>query len=896
MNELNYNTADLDTLMKYWQVKVEAGLSRSEAAKRLVQHGENKIAEAQNKKPWFILLEQFNSFIIYVLIAACLISAWMGEWQDALAILAIVLINGILGFVQEYKAERSLKALKSLSAPTAKVWREGQIQTIAAALVVPGDILVMEAGDRVAADARIMEMANLKVDESILTGESHPVEKDKSFPVREDTPLAERKNSLYAGTKIVYGRGKVLVVATGMNTEFGKIAHLLQSVEKEHTPLQRRLEKVGRLLVYLCLAICFLVFLLGLVRGVKWDEMFLTSVSLAVAAIPEGLPAIVTVVLALGVQRLVKKNALIRKLPAVETLGCTSVICSDKTGTLTQNQMTVRKLYAGEEEIDLGGTGYEPTGEFFKAGNKINPSRHLDIIHAMRLATLCNNAQLSKNNETGAWQISGDPTEGALLVAAAKAGVWRQDLEEYYEYLDEISFDPVRKRMSVLFRRKETGFVFTKGSPEIILDLCDKAYKFGEEVPLTPEDRERIKQENTRFAQGALRVLAVAYKELPLDSLDAKDERIEEKLTFVGLLGMIDPPRPEVKAAVARCHQAGIRTVMITGDQKDTAVAIARELGILNDDDLVLQGTDLDKLSDAELENVVDNIKVYARVASEHKLKIIQALKKRGHVIAMTGDGVNDAPAVKEADIGMAMGITGTDVTKEVADMVLLDDNFATIVSAVEEGRGIYANIKRFVYYLLSCNFGEILAMLGGLLIGIPVPLLPIQILWVNLVTDGLPALALGMEPAAPDIMRDKPRPAQEKLLTGADLRNLFADGIIIGAGTLLAFVIAFYLLKMDLAHTRIIAFCTLSFSQLAQVFNCRSWRVPILKLGLFSNMYLVWAVVISLVLQLMVVYWPPLQPVFKSAPLIFSQWAIIVPLSLLPLVLREIVKFGKRK
>ena len=896
MKELNFNIADINEILEYWGTLPGTGLETAEAVKRLALCGENKIIELKAKSPWLIFLEQFNNFMIYVLIGACLVSVWLGEWQDAVAIMAIVVLNGFLGFIQEYKAERSLKALKNLSAPRAMVLRDGKMQDIDASRVVPGDILALEAGDRVAADARVLETVNLRVDESILTGESHPVDKDKLAPVNIDTPLAERKNYLYAGTKIVYGRGKAVVITTGMRSEFGKIAHLLQGVEKEHTPLQRRLEKVGRLLVYICLAICLLVFVLGLLRGGKWNEMFLTAVSLAVAAIPEGLPAIVTVVLALGVQRLVRKNALIRKLPAVETLGSTSIICSDKTGTLTQNQMTIRRVYSGEEEIELTGSGYEPAGEFLKNGATINPSRHLDIIQTLRLASLCNNAQLSKNSETGSWQITGDPTEGALLVAAAKAGIWRKDLEEYYEYTDEISFDSVRKRMSVLFKRKDTGFVFTKGSPEIILDLCDKTYKFGQAVALTPAEREKILKINERFAQGALRVLAVAYKELPADELDIRSAGVEKNLVFAGLLGMIDPPRPEVKQAVAKCKSAGIKVVMITGDQKDTAVAIARELGILEENGLVLQGADLDKLSDAELEKVVDNVQVFARVASEHKLKIIQALKNKDHVIAMTGDGVNDAPAVKEADIGMAMGITGTDVTKEAADLVLLDDNFATIVSAVEEGRGIYANIKKFVYYLLSCNFGEILTMLGGLLIGVPVPLLPIQILWVNLVTDGLPALALGVEPVEKEIMTHRPRPAKEKLLTRNDIFNLLGDGLVIGGGSILAFVIGYYVYKLDLGSCRVMAFCTLSFTQMAQVFNCRSWRVSIFRMGFFSNFYLVVAVFSSIVLQLAVIYWPLLRPVFKTMTLGGPQWFVVIGISLTPLLVKELVKMNRRQ
>lgn len=896
MSDIKPFVTDSQAVLAHWKTSQGQGLKREVVEQRLLEFGENKIAEARPKNPWFIFFEQFNNFIIYVLFGACLVSAWLGEWQDSIAILAIVILNGILGFIQEYKAERSLKALKKLSAPTAKVLREGQIVTVQATKIVPGDILVLDSGDRIAADARIIESVELRIDESILTGESHAVEKDKQAKLQSNTPLAERRNMVYTGTNVVYGRGRAIVVATGMETEFGKIAHLLQTVEKETTPLTQQLEKVGRLLVYICLGICVLVFVLGIWRGGKFNEMLLTAVSLAVAAIPEGLPTIVTVVLALGVQRMAKHQALVRKLPAVETLGCTSVICSDKTGTLTQNKMMVRKIYAGGEFVDLTGSGYEPKGDFLKMGTRINFNRQVDVIQALRIATLCNNAQLSQDEHTKAWQIIGDPTEGALLVAAAKAGIWRKDLEQYYEYIDEIPFDSTKKRMSVLFRRKETGFVFTKGSPEHILDLCEYMYQLGEVKSLTAVEKDKIRQANSNFATQALRVLAVAYREVPAEQLITRNGNLEDKLIFVGLLAMIDPPRREVKEAVCKCKQAGIKVVMITGDQKDTAIAIARELGILDEQGMVLDGTELDKLDEQQFADLVDKVQVYARTASEHKLKIIKALKAKGYVIAMTGDGVNDAPAVKEADIGMAMGITGTEVSKEAADMILLDDNFSTIVCTVEEGRGIYANIKKFVYYLLSCNFGEVLTMLGAGIIGLPVPLLPIQILWVNLVTDGFPALALGVEPTEKGIMSQKPRSPQEKLLTSKDLLSLFIDGAVIGAATLTSFILGYYWFKADLGQARTMAFCTLSLAQLVQVFNCRNWFESVFKIGIFSNMYLVYAVFFSVVMQLVVLYLPVLEKVFKTESIVPGQFLIVILLSFVPLLLTEVTKIKRRR
>ncbi len=864
----------------------QKGLSTKEAEMRLLDVGPNMLVESKKKSPLAIFVAQFKDFMVMVLLAATAVSGLLGEVADAVTILAIVVINGVLGFIQEFKAEKSLESLKQMTAPEARVIRGGHEERVPAATVVPGDVVVLETGDRVPADVRLLQATNMEVEESILTGESKPVAKHAKTLEQGNLSLGDRRNMLYMGTAITRGRGFGVTVGTGMHTEMGQIAGLMESVVEEETPLQRRLDQLGRWLVVLCLSICAVVVLTGVVRGEPLYQMFLTGVSLAVAAIPEGLPAIVTVALAIGVQRMIRRRAIVRKLPAVETLGCATIICSDKTGTLTRNEMTVRELLCGDERIAVSGQGYEPRGEFVSLTGVERPVSNLNLLLTAMVA--CNNAHLRREgigagglfrrNRQDIWSIQGDPTEGALLVAAAKGGIWREGVEKTIPRLIEHPFDSDRKRMSTVCRLDNQNMrVFVKGALDMVLERCQSIYRHGRLEPLTPSHRRLVLEVNESMALKALRVLAVAYRDLPA-GVDLTDpEAVEKDLTFLGMAGMIDPPRPAAVQAVKVCQEAGIRVAMITGDHPTTARAIARELGLPSGEKQLLTGTDLDAMDDDALARVVEDISVFARVSPKHKLLIVRALKARGHVVAMTGDGVNDAPAIKEADIGVAMGLTGTDVTKEASAMVLGDDNFATIVAAVEEGRGIYDNIRKFIRYLLSCNVGEVLTMFVAALAGLPLPLLPIQILWVNLVTDGLPAMALGVDNPDPDIMRRKPRHPRESVFSRGLARKIISRGLYIGLGTPLVFVIALYLGDNNLTVARTMAFTTLVFSQLFHVFDCKSEHHSVFEVGLFSNPFLVGAVLCSVTMQLSVLYVPVLQDIFHTTGLNGFQWAIIL-------------------
>ena len=891
--------------MKWWHLATEevaqrlgtdarAGLSSAAAAEKLEAVGPNELREKKGRGPLAIFLDQFKSLMIGVLIAAALISGFLKEWVDAAAILAIVILNAILGLVQEYRAEKSLAALKHLSAPTAKATRDGSARIVPARELVPGDLVEVEAGDHIPADSRVAwHTANFAVQEASLTGESMPVSKTDIELEEKDIPLAERANILYLGTSVVAGKARAIVVETGMQTELGRIAGLIQGIKKETTPLQRKLEQFSKILVYLCFFLVAVVFGLEILRGGKVLDMFLTSVSLAVAAIPEGLPAVVTIALALGVQRMVKRHVLIRKLPSVETLGCATVICSDKTGTLTKNEMTVRAVWTSRDTFEVTGTGYEPAGEFRTSGGRVDPSAYPDLLKALTVGVLCNNAQLSVAD--GRTSVFGDPTEIAILSAAAKAGVWKCE-EDAFEMVEEIPFDSERKKMSIVRRADQDLTVFTKGAPDLLLKDCTYILENGAERPLTDADRDRIMAANDGYSDQALRVLAVAHRNLDQEPHSYAAEAIERDLTFAGLVAMIDPPRPEVREAMAKCRTSGIRTVMITGDHKNTAVAIARELGFYGRDSRALTGEDVDRLSDEELDASVEDVAVYARVSPEHKLRAVRAWKRRGAVAAMTGDGVNDAPAVKEADIGVAMGITGTDVTKEVSDMVITDDNFASIVAAVEEGRGIYDNIRKFIHFLLSCNLGEILVMFVAALVGFPVPLLPIQILWVNLVTDGLPALALGVDPVDPNIMARPPRKTDEPVITGARGWLIGLQGGMVAACSLGAFLFVFLYEKEGIEMARTVALATLACSQLFHAFNCRSMQDSIFKLKFSTNPQLVGAVALSFLLQMAVIYVPFLQPIFKTKSLSLVDLGAIMVFSTLPLWIMEVVKALNRR
>ncbi len=877
------------------ETNAKTGLSPASAAANLEKYGPNELQEKKGRGPLAIFLAQFEGLIIWVLIAAALVSGFLKEWVDAIAILAIVVLNAILGLVQEYRAEKSLAALKKLSSPTAKAIRGGAPQIVPARELVPGDLIEIEAGDHIPADSRIAwHTSNFAVQEASLTGESTPVNKT-DLPLEEkDIPLAERANIVYLGTAVVSGKARAFVVETGMQTELGRIAGLIQDITKETTPLQRKLEEFGKLLVYLCFVLVAVVFGLEILRGGKLIDVFLTAVSLAVAAIPEGLPAVVTIALALGVQRMVKRHVLIRKLPSVETLGCASVICSDKTGTLTKNEMTVRAVWTSRSAFEVTGTGYEPAGEFRQAGETVDPLRHPDLVKALTVGALCNNAQLTVQDGQAA--VFGDPTEIAILSAAAKAGVWKGEEEDTFELVEEIPFDSERKKMTIVRRADQDLTAFTKGAPDLLLNDCTYLLEDGAERPLTAADRERIIKANDGYAGQALRVLAVAYRNLDEDPHSFAAEAIERDLTFAGLVAMIDPPRPEVCEAMAKCRTSGIRTVMITGDHKNTAVAIAHELGFYTEDSRALTGEDVDGLDDAALDAVVEKVAVYARVSPEHKLRAVRAWRRRGAVTAMTGDGVNDAPAVKEADIGVAMGITGTDVTKEVSDMVITDDNFASIVAAVEEGRGIYDNIRKFIHFLLSCNLGEILVMFTTALVGLPVPLLPIQLLWVNLVTDGLPALALGVDPVDPKIMERPPRKSDEPVITGARAWLMGLQGTLIAACSLGAFLFVLLYEKEGLDRARTAALATLACSQLFHAFNCRSMKESLFKLKIFTNPQLVMATGLSFVLQMAVIYVPFLQPIFKTQAMSGLDLGMIIVFSSLPLWIMELVKALNRK
>lgn len=877
MSEKAWHSMGAEEVLQTLQTS-RRGLSREEAMRRLEEFGPNKLREEKRTSPLMLFLDQFKSVLVVMLILAALVSGLLlNEFMDAALITVIVVMNAVLGFVQEYRAEKAMEALKKMVARRAIVIRDGREEEIDAERLVPGDILLLETGDLVSADARLLETVNLNTDEAPLTGESTPVVKDTA-PLGEEVPTADRANIVFTGTNIVHGRGVAVVVTTGMNTEFGKIAGIVQTVEEEVPPIKEKVERLGRQLGLAAIVACFFAALVNIATGRNLIEVFITAVSLVVSAVPEGLPAVITITLAIGAARMARSRAIIRKLASVETLGSTTVICSDKTGTLTQNEMTVRRLYT-DGTVDVTGTGYEPIGDFLRNGEALRPKddEHLSLL--LRIGCLCNNARLENSPEGN--YVVGDPTEGALLVAAAKAGILRGEMEELYPRIAEVPFESARKRMSTIHKTSEGGRVaYVKGAPEVIVDLCSGIYEDGKTRKLGQEDRERILGVTGKMAADALRVLAMAYRELPEDAEDYGEEAVERRLVFVGLAGMIDPPRREVPSAIGLCKKAGIKTVMITGDHKLTAVAVGREIGLLEGDEesKVLTGVELDALSDEEFEKVVDDVAIYARVSPMHKVRIAQALKKRGHVVAMTGDGVNDAPAIKTADIGVAMGIKGTEVTKEASDMVLADDNFATIVGAVEAGRHIYDNIRKFVRLMLAVNFDEILEVTVAALIGIPMPILPVQILWINLVTDGLPAVALSVDPKDPEIMSRPPRKPGEGLLHGLVGFILFA-AMLDFCSDFFPYMWLYYTTG-DLLRARTIAFTIVVIYEFYLAYNCRSEKRSLWRLGwkgLVANKLLFFSVVAGLILQVLIIYVPFLQVVFHTTALSASDWLIVL-------------------
>lgn len=882
MENKAWHAEDIESVLKILGTN-RRGIEEKDAKERLEHYGPNELKEERKTTPLELFIGQFKSVLVIILILSAIVSYYIsfrkGEpFTDTYVILFIVVMNAILGFVQEYRAEQAVEALKRMVSPQVLVLREGREQSINSKELVPGDIILLEAGNRIPADARLVEVANLQIDEAALTGESTPVTKRLGV-LSADISIGDRRNVVFMGTIVTGGRSVAVVTETGMRTEFGKIAGMVQAIDVEEPPLKQRMEKMGRQLGAISVILCIWVFLIGVfVHQFDLDTMFMTSISLAVSAIPEGLPAVLTITLALGVSRMAKQKAIIRKLASVETLGSTTVICSDKTGTLTRNEMTVKRITSGNRVIDITGVGYSPTGDFVVGDKTLKPLADKDLDLLLRIGYLNNDSHLQQNSDS--WVVFGDPTEGALTVLGAKAGLG-EDLKERYPRVGEFTFESTRKMMSTIHSTPDGGKVaYVKGAPEIILERCNNIYENGDERPLTDVDREQILTTTREMAADALRVLAMSFRELPSGHEDLEMDEVESSLTFVGLVGMIDPPRNEVPHAIQTCKKAGIKTVMVTGDHRLTAVAIAKQIGMLEDTSLtsVMTGTELEEMDDDDLDKVIEDIKVFARVSPEHKMRIAQSLKRNGHIVAMTGDGVNDAPALKAADIGVAMGIKGTDVTKEASDMVLEDDNFATIVRAVQGGRHIYDNVTKYLRLMLAANFDEFIEITIVTLLGLPLPFLPIHILWINLVTDGLPALALSIDPADPDLMKYPPRDPKEGLL------KRFWRFIIFAA--LVDFVSDFVPFLWTYATTgsevqaRTVAFTSIVFFEFFLAYQCRSETHHIFALGWkgwTENKMLFVSIIISLAMQLAILYIPALNTMFKVAPLTPFQLGICV-------------------
>ncbi len=936
----DFHAQSLDQVVQVLDTRLDHGLTTAEAQSRLAQAGPNELTEQPPTPLWRRVVDQLRDFVVLLLIAAAVVSVILGDTAEAAAILAIVVLNAVIGVVQESRAEASLAALKKLAAPEARVVRDGHHINVPARELVPGDIVSLEAGNFVPADLRLVESINLRIEEAALTGESLPAEKRAALTIDRDAPLGDRANTAFSGTLVANGRGTGVVIATGTSTQIGLIAQMLAAVEIEDTPLQKRLDGLGRQLSIGALIVVAAVFVVGVLRGADLLEEFIIAVSLAIAAVPEGLPAVVTVTLALGMREMVNRHALIRRLASVETLGSASVICSDKTGTLTQNAMTVTHLWVDGHTFTVSGDGYQPVGQFLDSDDNLDFSKHPAVLTTLWAGLLANDARLEvsgTDDDKTTYRMVGDPTEGALIVAAAKAGLWRDPLTKAFPRVAEVPFDSERKTMSTLhgvheplpeyspFNRPHEApphVLCVKGAPDVVLAACTAMQRIGDEVkPLTDERRQRILAANSQFAGQALRVLAVAYRPYTESPESLTPESGDRDLVFVGLIGMIDPPRPEVAPALNLARKAGIRTVMITGDFPDTAEAIARSIGLLRPGGKVMPGAQLDGLDDAGLQRVVAETDVFARVSPAHKVKIVDALQKGGAVVAMTGDGVNDAPALKRADIGVAMGLTGTDVAKGAAAMVLTDDNYASIVAAVEQGRIIYANIRKFVFFLLSSNVAEIMIIFLATLAGLPSPLTAIQLLWLNLITDGAPALALAMEKGDPDVMDHPPRPKTEPIVNGPMRLGIVVQTIAQTSVTLAALIfgLGFALESAGLGGLGAVlsfnwgglsgeqqellirtgetmAFATLSLAELFRAYTVRSERTSLFRLGVFSNRTMQWAVGISLTLLLLVINVPFLQPFFNTHALTSTEWGIVVALAVIPAVAEELTKLYLRR
>ncbi len=959
MHEQEWHALNAEAVLKHLEVQHD-GLSSEEVEKRLQNYGPNQLKEA--RRPGFLVLlwAQLNNFVVILLIVASVISALLGDYVEATAIMAIVVLNSVLGIVQEQRAEQALAALKKLAAPDAQVLRDGARSSVPSYNLVPGDIVFLEAGNFIPADLRLLEAVNLRVEEASLTGESLPVQKNAATVLEKNVPLGDRKNTVFMGTLVNYGRGHGVVTSTGMRTQLGLIATMLQNVETEETPLQRRLDQLGRSLSIGSLILVAVVFIVALINQTNISELFtspinyfkdfaeqitevfIIAISLAIAAVPEGLPAVVTISLALGMREMIQRHALIRKLSSVETLGSATVICSDKTGTLTQNEMTVTRIWADGQFVGVTGTGYAPNGEFIVDGAKADVNKYPAILSTLWLGLINNDATIETTGENElqqTYRIVGDPTEGALLVAAAKAGAIHVDIDEAYPRENEVPFDSERKRMITIHnvydpkphdpspfndeKHKDWDVIAVKGAPDIVLDLCTQYQGMDDKPrPMTKEAKEHILAANDLMTKDALRVIGLAYrleKDVPDDPEKIKADELEKDLVFVGLTGMIDPPRIEVKPALEQARHAGIRTVMITGDFPNTAKAIAESIGLLRPGKKVLTGAALDDMDDEELKAIIEDTDVFARVSPEHKMRIVNALQANNEIVAMTGDGVNDAPAIKRADIGVSMGITGTDVAKETADMVLTDDNYASIVAAVAQGRIIYSNIRKFVFFLLSSNVAEILIIFLATLAGLPAPLTAIQLLWLNLITDGAPALALAMEKGDPDIMDQKPRAKSEPIVNrsmgvGIFIQTIVQTGAVLGAFVTglawhletgsslpsgmnaLSFILAHDWRGVDVQTAETMAFVTLSLAELFRAYTVRSERASIFTIGIFSNKYMQYAVGISITLLLLVCAVPFLQPIFNTHFLTGREWSVVLGLALMPAVAEEITKFFLRR
>lgn len=905
---------DKNIVAQQLETDLFAGLSETEAQNRLQNYGPNELKEQAGRSPWSILFEQLTGVMVLILYAAAIISLFLGEWIEAVVILIIVVLNAALGFQQEYKAEQSMAALKRLAVPTVKVRRSGAVKEVSASSLVPGDVVLLETGNRVPADGRLTETVNLRVEEAALTGESEPIEKDSSLIFETERPLGDQRNMVFMGTIVTYGRGEAMITTTGMDTELGHIATLIQGVKQEQTPLQIRLDKVGKVLALVALSIVTVIFVLGVVRGEDWIEMFETAISLAVAAVPEALPAVATIALALGAQRMLKRRALIRKLPAVETLGSVSVICSDKTGTLTKNQMTVTVLDIANHRLDLvqkAGGGLEPL--LSQGEPTADPQPTFDLL--LISGALANDAILQHDPDNPTrHRAVGDPTETALVLAGVEMGLHKDDLDKAFPRVAEVPFDSVRKRMTTIHRSPQSHeeippslipvwerrvnqepapyVAFTKGAIDGMLNISSEVLVNGRREPLDDHWRNRITAAHDQMAKNGMRILGVGVRPLDSQPQEISEQTLENGLILLGLVGMMDPPRPEVKDAVASCKSAGVRTVMITGDHPLTARHIADQLGI-TENDRYLTGQELDRLSPDELVNATREVNVFARVSPEHKIVLVNAFQEQGYVAAMTGDGVNDAPALKKADIGVAMGITGTDVSKEAADMVLQDDNFATIVAAVEEGRVIYDNIRKVIKYLLSCNSAEIAVMLLGPIFGMPLPLLPLQILWMNLVTDGLPALALTVEPAEKNIMQRPPNPASANLFDRPLVTAILLSGALMAVISLLS---GGAFLSKGQTYWQTMLFTTLTLSQMAYALSVRSEKFSLIKIGLLSNRAMLGAILLTFLLQLALIYVPFLNHIFNTTPLALLDLGIALGLSFMVIVILESVKWFVRR